>query len=72
MNDKGTKENATNVPADKIIATVDLQLLEQCPQERWDLSDEQASVILDGTWDLCLSLQARCFILTRSNYFKYA
>ena len=55
MNDKTTKENASNVPADKIVATVVLWLDEQCPHERWDLSDEQICVLLGGitvsTWN---------------------
>lgn len=55
MSDKTTKENASNVPAGKIIATVVLWLDEQCPQERWDLSDEQMCVLLGGitvsTWN---------------------
>jgi hypothetical protein len=55
MNDKSTKENASNLPADKIIATVVIWLEEQCPQERWDLSDEQICVLLGGitvsTWN---------------------
>lgn len=55
MNDKSTKENASNLPADKIIATVVLWLDEQCPQERWDLSNEQICVLLGGitvsTWN---------------------
>ncbi|MBU1465762.1 MAG: hypothetical protein KJ609_11845 [Gammaproteobacteria bacterium] len=55
MNDKSTKENASNLPADKIIATVVLWLDEQCPHERWDLSDEQICVLLGGitvsTWN---------------------
>ncbi|WP_219702476.1 hypothetical protein [Marinomonas lutimaris] len=59
-NDEDTKENTSKEPAGKIIATVVLWLEEQCPPERWDGSDEQASVILDGTtvstWNLCLSL----------------
>ncbi|MCZ2722374.1 hypothetical protein O1D97_12255 [Marinomonas sp. 15G1-11] len=54
MNDEGIKENASNLPADKIIAAVVLWLDEQCPQERWDLSDEQMCVLLGGitvsTW----------------------
>jgi len=33
MNEKSTKENASNVPADKIIATVVLWLEEQCLQK---------------------------------------
>jgi hypothetical protein len=55
MNDKNTKENASNLPADKIIATVVIWLEEQCPQKRWDLSDEQICVLLGGitvsTWN---------------------
>lgn len=55
MSDKTTKENASNVPAGKIIATVVLWLDEQCPQEHWDLSDEQMCVLLGGitvsTWN---------------------
>jgi hypothetical protein len=55
MNDKNSKDNASNLPADKIIATVVLWLEEQCPQERWDLSDEQICVLLGGitvsTWN---------------------
>ena len=55
MNDKSTKENASNLPAGKIIATVVLWLDEQCPQERWDLSDEQMCVLIGGitvsTWN---------------------
>lgn len=54
MSDETTKENTSNVAAGKIIATVVLWLDEQCPQERWDLSDEQMCVLLGGitvsTW----------------------
>ena len=55
MNDESIKKNTSNVPADKIVATVVLWLDEQCPQERWDLSDEQMCVLLGGitvsTWN---------------------
>ena len=48
MNDKSTKENASNLPADKIIATVVLWLDEKCSYERWDLYDEKMCVLLSG------------------------
>lgn len=55
MNDEGTNKNTSKESAGKIIATVVLWLEEQCPQERWDLSDEQMCVLLGGitvsTWN---------------------